>query len=289
MKYKLIGKNDYLIDPVKTILNNRGVVDIDAFLNPTESVINSWMDLGNIVRAAECLTSHIKEKNNIFIQIDSDVDGLTSSAILVNYLKRVFNDINLEWRLQTGKQHGIIVDTIPENTQLVIVPDAGSNQFEEHATLKEKGIDVIVLDHHLCDKESENAIVVNNQLSPKYKNKNLSGAGIVYKFCQAMDHYLGVNYADDYLDLVSLGNIADMIDIRELETRYYVLKGLQNINNTFFKTLIEKQSYSMKNIVNPVSVAFYIVPLLNAAIRVGTQEEKENVFKSLIESNETIF
>ena len=289
MRYKLIGVNDYLIDPIKTILNNRGITDIEKFLNLDESVVNDWRLLKNIEKAVDCLLTHIKAKSNIFVQVDSDADGYTSSAILINYLKSIFPNINIKWELQEGKEHGIILDKVPSETNLVIVPDSGSNQYEIHSALKKRGIDVIVLDHHECEKESEDAIVVNNQLSPEYPNKNFSGAGIVYKFCKAIDEHLGINKADHFLDLVAVGNIADMMDMRELETRYYVLKGLKNINNSFIKALLKQQEYSINGEINIMNIAFYIVPLVNAAIRVGDEEDKINMMKSFLESNETVY
>lgn len=289
MRYKLIGVNDYLINPIKTILNNRGITDIEKFLNLDESVVNDWRLLKNIEKAVDCLLTHIKAKSNIFVQVDSDADGYTSSAILINYLKSIFPNINIKWELQEGKEHGIILNKVPSETNLVIVPDSGSNQYEIHSALKKRGIDVIVLDHHECEKESEDAIVVNNQLSPEYPNKNFSGAGIVYKFCKAIDEHLGVNKADYFLDLVAVGNIGDVMDMRELETRYYVLKGLENINNSFIQALLKQQEYSIKGVVNITSIAFYIVPLINAAIRVGDKEDKVDMMKSFLESNETVF
>ncbi|WP_064214327.1 DHH family phosphoesterase [Anoxybacillus flavithermus] len=289
MRYKLIGVNDYLINPIQTILNNRGIKDIEKFLNLDESVVNDWSLLKNIHRAVECLLTHIEANGNIFVQVDSDADGYTSSAILINYLKSIFPNINIKWELQEGKEHGIILDKVPSETNLVIVPDSGSNQYEIHSALKKRGIDVIVLDHHECEKESEDAIVVNNQLSPEYPNKNFSGAGIVYKFCKAIDEYLGINKADYFLDLVAVGNIADMMDMRELETRYYVLKGLESINNSFIKALLKQQEYSINGVVNITNIAFYIVPLINAAIRVGDEEDKINMMKSFLESNETVY
>ena len=289
MKYNLIGDNDYLFNPIETILKNRGIEDIERFLNLDESVTNHWNRLKNIDKATSCLLKHIEKNIKIFIQVDGDCDGYTSSAILINYLRRVFPNINIQWRLHDGKEHGVIINTVPEDVNLVIVPDAGSNQLKEHQELREKGIDIIVLDHHECDKESEYAIIVNNQLSPDFPNKNLSGAGICYKFIQALDETLNVNFADDYLDLVAVGNIGDMMDLRELETRYYVKKGLKNIKNSFLKKLILQQEYSMKNTVNINTVAFYIVPLINAAVRAATFDEKHNVMKSFLESDEQVY
>ena len=218
-----------------------------------------------------------------------DTDGYCSAAILINYLTNVFPNINLNWHLHEGKQHGIILKEIPANVNLVIIPDAGSNQFEEHKQLKENGIDVIVLDHHECERESEDAIVVNNQLSPNYPNKTLTGAAIVYKFLKALDHKLGINQADNFLDLVAVGLIGDMADSRELETRYYIQRGLSQINNSFLKALYEKQSFSTKGVINIVNTQFYIVPLINACIRVGNLQEKLQMMNAFLESKEIIF
>lgn len=289
MKYQLIGENDYFLNPIKAILNNRGIDDIDSFLNVNSSAVNDWRLLNNIEKAADCLLDHVSNGSKIFIQCDSDPDGLTSSAILINYLKKNFPKVNIQWRLQEGKEHGVIVDKVPSDVQLVIIPDAGSNQYKEHRQLQERGIETIVLDHHECEKESKYAIVVNNQLSPEYPTKSLTGAAIVYKFLKALDDKLNISHADHYLDLVSVGLIADMADSRELETRYYMLKGLKQIKNTFLKALFDKQSYSTKGIINIVNSQFYIVPLINAAIRTGSLEEKRNMFKAFLEEKEVIF
>lgn len=96
------------------------------------------------------------------------------------------------------------MDFIPEGTTLVIAPDSSSNDYDIHKTLSEKGIEVLVIDHHEAEKISEYACVVNNQLCD-YPNKSLSGVGMVYKVCKHMDMLLNMDYADDYLDLVSLG------------------------------------------------------------------------------------
>lgn len=81
---------------------------------------------------------------------------------------------------------------------MLIIPDAGSNQYDLHEKLQERGIDTLILDHHECERESNVAIVINNQLSSKYQNKSFSGVGIVYKFCQALDDKLGIRLADDF-------------------------------------------------------------------------------------------
>lgn len=289
MKFKLLGENNYDINPIETIFFNRGVQNVEHLLNVSEKDVIHYSKLINIEKAVDCLLSHIHNNSEIFIQVDSDCDGFSSSTILINYLKYVFGDINIKWRLHDGKQHGIKIKDIPSSTKLVIIPDAGTNQFEEHKELHEKGIDVIVLDHHESESESEFAIIVNNQLSPEYRNKALSGAGIVYKFCKALDNRLGKNHADYYLDLVAVGNIGDMVDLREIETRYFVKKGLEQIHNPLLKEIIIKQDYSMKSTVNIHNVAFYVVPLINAAVRAATHEEKIRMMEAFLGSEELVY
>lgn len=291
MQYKIIGKNDYLINPIEVILHNRGIKNTNEFLNVNENHTYNYLQLENIKKAVDCLLAHLQNNNIIYIQIDADFDGFSSAALLYNYIKLIYPDSNIFWELPEGKEHGIYIEKIPENVSLVIIPDAGTNQTKEHKLLKERGIDCIVLDHHEIDKRIKHneqyAIIVNNQICD-YPNKSLSGVGIVYKFCQALDDKLNVRYANNFLDLVACGNIADVMNLRSLETRYYVLKGLKNITNPFLKALFEKQSFFTKGIINITNVAFYIAPLVNACVRFGTQEEKENMFKAFIGSNETL-
>lgn len=279
-KTNLKADNEFL----KHFLEERHIKDLKTFLHPTADEQYDFMLLDNIVTAAECLKKHVENNDNIFIQIDSDTDGYTSAAIIYLYMKKMNPSLCIDWRVHDGKQHGLLVDTIPERTQLIIAPDSSSNDYEQHKILKEKGIDIIVLDHHEADKGySKNAIVVNNQLSEKYPNKSLCGAGVTYKFCCCLDNMLGTNFASELIDLTAIGMVGDMMELCDLETRYIVNEGLHNITNRGLLAMVEKQSYSMGEKITPIGIAFYIVPLINALIRVGTQEEKETLFRSFIE------
>ena len=241
--------------------------------------------LNNIDQAVSLLAKHLLSENgNIFIQVDSDCDGYKSAACLMNYIHEVLpSAVNrIRYAFHSGKIHGINLDLIPDGTTLVIAPDSSSNDYEIHKQLHDQGIDVLVIDHHLADKISEYACVVNNQLCD-YPNKTLSGVGVVYKVCQRMDELLGKSCANDFLDLVAVGMIGDMMDIRNVETRYLIQEGLKNIRNPFIKGMIDKNSYQLKGSLTPISVAFYIVPYINAVTRVGTQEEKQVLFESMLE------
>ena len=97
-----------------------------------------------------------------------------------------------------------------------------------------------------------------------YPTKSLCGAAMVYKFCQCLDAMLGNQWADDYLDLVSLALTADVMDLRDYETRYLVNRGCNEIRNPFLKTMVFRQSYSLGDEVTSIGEAFYIAPLVNA-------------------------
>ena len=287
MNYRLIKNSLNDIDnPKQTILLNRGIENWKQYLNLNEDCIHDFNLLKNIDKAVGCFIKHIENKSRIHIIVDSDVDGYTSASMVYRYIKQLGKDINVTYSLHTKKQHGISEDIeIPKDCELLIIPDAGSNDIEQCKELVEKGIDVIILDHHICDKENDFAIVVNNQMCD-YPNKNFCGAGIVYKFLKAIDDELWEDYADKMLDIVALGNISDVMDMRECETRYYVDLGLSKIRSKLFKALIEKQSYSMNGVVNITSVQFYVTPILNSMIRVGSAEAKDLLFRAFIETDE---
>lgn len=310
MKYRL--RKEYSVNPdkaLKEILQDRGVTDIEHFLNPaSETCELNPHNLKNIDAAAERLLYHLRKNSDILFIVDCDADGFTSSAILWLYIKKIFPEARLEFTVHEHKQHGLDdkIDWICDEAKwdLVICPDAGSYDVKEHRMLGELGMDVICLDHHdqLYDDKGNpvvsnlpTAIIVNNQLSPDYPNKSLCGAGVVYKFCEVLDEMLGIQQAHNYIDLAALGEIADVMDRTNIETNYIMMEGLKNIHNEGFRTLIEAQSYSLKEKavspyvgLSPIDIAFYIAPLINAITRVGTLTEKETMFYCFIEPNKAM-
>lgn len=228
----------------------------------------------------------IRDNKPMFIQVDSDADGYTAAAFFINYLNKLFpayTQNKVIYRLHKGKEHGLIPDTIPTGVGLVVAPDSSSNDYEEHEYLHQTcSMDILILDHHEADQVSTNACVINNQLS-NYPTKSLSGVGVVYKFCSYIDELMNVDYADDLLDLVALGIIADMCDLRDFETRHLITRGINNISNPFFKGMVEKNAFSLGNDITPIGIAFYVAPFVNATVRMGTHDEKVLLFESMID------
>lgn len=305
MKYKRKTSKEIKDNFLMELLLDRGIVNNDSdfitnFLHPTEKNFLSPYDLDHMNEGIEMLVKHFTNGSKIFIPVDPDVDGFTSAATLINYFNDVLKgkfgfDFEFSYRLPKGKEHGlktIMPELINEKKyDLILVSDASSNDYEEHKKLKEMGYDILVLDHHEASHYSENAIVINNQLSENYENKSLSGVGVVYKFLQALDLYLqdgenSIFYSNNYLDLVALGIISDMMRCTTLENRLICEYGLSNLRNEFFKEIVEKQSFSLGDgPLTQIGISFYITPLINALIRVGSDLEKERLFEAFINPN----
>lgn len=289
MRYQLIKPINQNYSVIQQILTNRNIpIDkINDYLFTSDADVAPPEALGQdkLRQAAAALISTISNKGIALLVIDSDCDGFTSSAILLNYLHDFFPtwvQHNIDYYLHQGKQHGLAdVRHLDKEYDLLIVPDAGSNDVNQCQAFSKYGSKIIVLDHHLCDVKNDHAIVINNQLSD-YPNKDFSGAGVVWQFCRYLDKLLKVSNADNYLDLVALGNCADMMSMTSIETKHIINKGFQNLKNPFFASLAKKNEYSMKNKVNHTSVAFYVAPYVNAICRSGTIEQKALVFKSML-------
>ena len=299
MKVKLIN-NPINSDYGRNLLRERGITDVEKFLNPDESCLQDWRDLDNIEKGIE-LIANLAPDAKIGIIVDCDVDGFTSATIIGQYLLEIKKDLDIKWYLHDGKAHGLEEhwqDIANENFDLLIIPDAGSNDSKY---AKEIACQILILDHHIVEVESfaPNMTVINNQISPKYKNKNLSGAGVVYQFCRALDEKFGINNADKYIDLAALGICADMMSGLEIENQYFWKKGFAKINNFFFLSIARKQAYSITGkmdpsddvifkALTPISVAFYVVPLINAMVRVGSKAEKERMLIAFLDGERMI-
>ena len=303
MKYELIGNND-TNNIIQTILHNRGIDDPDTYLHLTGAVVQNYNKLSNIQEAVQCFSKHYEAHDKIVIMPDEDADGYTSSAMLYLYVKTLDPEYPIEYIMHSKpKMHGLGDNEyirIPDDTKLLIIADAGTNDANECNKLIKKGINIIILDHHDTNYQEEleeeinyqtaehnNAIIVNNQLSSEYDNKDLSGAGVVYRFLQALDEELWEYCADNFLDLCCVGNVADVMDIRNFETRYLINQGISNFKNKFLVALVKAQEYSMHGEITVHNIAWYIAPVLNSITRIGTLEERELIFKAMIEQDET--
>ena len=291
MKTKLYSKFDENTPMLNRVLINRGVPinELRHYMNTTDRDINDFLSLGedDLKQAAVHLCNTIQEDKSCLIIVDADCDGYTSSAILINYLHHwvpSWTERKLKWFLHSGKQHGLS-DCIEEALcyDLIICPDSSSNDYDYHQRLSDAGIPVIVLDHHEAPEKSQYATIINNQLSD-YPNKDLSGAGVTWQFCRYLDNMLEDNYANELLDLNALGNCGDMMSMLSIETKHLINKGFlgENIKNPFIYHMAQKNAFKLGNEITPMGAAFYIVPFVNAMVRSGTQDEKDILFRAML-------
>ena len=261
MKYKLIGNNN-IDNVIQTVLNNRGIKDWSNYIHLEEMSNDSYTQLTNINEAVELFDRHFQARDPIGILADNDVDGQNSAALIYKYIKALDKNYDVQMYVHDkNKSHGLADrDFEIGNIKLLIVPDAGTNDIEEHCLLNENGISCIVIDHHYAsvDISISPAIVVNNQTSPLYTNKDCCGTSITYEFCRALDEFYWEDISDNFLDLVAVANVCDVMDLTSFETRAVVNKGLKNIKNKMLQQIIKAQDFSMKGKVTPHTVGFYV-------------------------------
>jgi single-stranded-DNA-specific exonuclease len=247
-------------------------------------------------KAVDLLDATIKNPEaTIALVVDSDLDGYTSSAIVLSLLNQINRGQEIKYLLHPGKEHGIDLKDIPEETDLVIVPDAGSSQKEEHMKLLENGTKIIILDHHEIDNDMEygqyedNIALVNSQKD--YPNPALSGAGVALKFVQAYSQSHGIPIGKKLYALAACGIVADVMDVSALENKQIIDEGIKYIaEHPFLMALISKAHYNMENPTPCIKdIGWVIGPNINSIIRLGTQAQKHIIFRALVSPNDLVF
>lgn len=264
-------------------LETRGVTDVDNFLSLGNVEESDPLKLTNGSIARETLFSHLAKDSSIGILVDADADGYTSAAVLYQYIKLVAPEARLDYLIHDKKAHGFTdsVSTVLEGVglDLLLVPDSGSNDVEKIEHFTSSGLDIIILDHHHVTEFTDKGIIINNQLC-EHTNKNFVGVGVVYKFIQGIDEEYGFDYADEFLDLVAIGQIGDSSDIADLEIRKLVYKGLGQIKNKLLKTMIA-DTFELGKKLSARDMSFSVIPIINSVTRVGTFDERVLLFEAL--------
>ena len=249
------------------ILKIRGIKDKEKFLKPKDDDINGPWELSDMELAVEKIIHAIENKLKVGIYTDIDSDGVTSATIMYKYLTE-FGIKGILLYHQRNKGHGVIVDNVPQDLDLLIIVDSSSNSVDECKELSNH-MEIVVLDHHNIEKDNPYAVVVNPQ-SNDYSNKNLSGAGVVYQTCKAIDEELLTFYSENYIDFCAVGLIGDMMDVSDPETRALIQKGLLKIHNNCDRSLKAILKHLKKEYKpNATTIAFYLVPFINSIIRLG--------------------
>ena len=278
---------------LEELLEMRGVADPLSLLRVDSGhycdYYNSAYEFSHMEEALDLLWKHLdNESSHIHLIFDVDVDGLTSGALYYLWHKERYPHIPITFDCNEGKRHGLnfdIVERIPKETTLLIIPDSSSSDVIFHEELYSTGYDILILDHHEFDTMQPTSAVIVNCMDGKYPNTNLTGVGVVYKFLEQYELDLAhdLTHLDSLLPLVTLGQLADLADVRNLETRGLCLQGLEDFaeNNLLLKAIVEEQEYSMKGECNFTTISWYVAPLMNAIFRQGTLEDRIDLFKAI--------
>ena len=271
-------------DLIESIMLNRGIDNIQLYLNPTNENDTDLSQIPFINETIELIKKNIDKE--ILILVDSDADGNTSAAIMYKYLKYVNPFAKVRYFIHEHKTHGLtpqFMEHVEETKpNLVIVPDAGTNDIEQRERIISLGIDLLIIDHHNADKHTDNGgILINNQCDDNM-NKNMTGAGMTYLVCKAMDKFaFNTGRIESLKDLAMIGIIGDCASLFENETRHLCMNALRNIESAMIKTVVEENKQDLDTVTFTNMQFGGIIPLINSVVRIGTIEEKELMFKAL--------
>lgn len=288
--YKEIRQHDITKNLVENVLETRNMTldRMQELLNAQKQDMEDFRNLYNIVKGVALFLSYLDKGKKITTIVDCDNDGVASFAILYNYTKRISPNDNMKVLIHKGKQHGLSYDIkVPDDTELLIITDAGTNDIEKLKELRGKGVDILIIDHHNLSEnweEVEGVITINPHLSPNYENKSISGSGVTYKFMKAVDEVLNVNYADDFLDLAGMGCVADSMSTYTTDSRFIMNCAINPtyIKNPFLKYMINDKILKSDNPLNLTTLAWNVVPPINSTMRLGSMEEKEAVIGAFL-------
>lgn len=278
---------------IAKILLNRNITDFQTFLNPIAE--NSYHDpflMKDMDKAVDIIINAIENDQNIRIVGDYDQDGNSSTMTLLDglgyFTDKLSYDIPNRMTDGYGISFNIIDKCIEDNIDLIITCDNGISAIEQCEYAKQNGLKIIVTDHHQTIKHDGKEIIPNadavinpQQQSCKYPFKSLCGAGVCYKLIQAINVKKGYGMleCENLLQYVAMGTVCDIVDLKD-ENRYFVNKGLEEINNTDnygLKCLIEMTG--IRNGVNVYSLGFIIGPCINAAGRLDTAKLGVELFR----------
>lgn len=275
---------------LSTLLTNRGITEeaeITKFLNPKRSDFYDPFGMPDMEKAAERILKAIKDKEQIIIYGDYDVDGITSVTVLKSFLEERGIQVNVYIPNRLNEGYGLnktaMEEIAKQGNKLMITVDCGITAVDEVEYAKTFDIETIITDHHEPAEELPKAIAVVDakRKDNKYECRNLAGVGVVFKLIQALSIKLGLDPKEylKYLDIVCVGTISDIVPLTD-ENRVIVKLGLKLVEQTKnlgLKEILQSCGYSK---INSTTISFGVAPRINACGRMGHQEEALNLLLS---------
>jgi single-stranded-DNA-specific exonuclease len=261
-------------------LINRGVESIEQAERYIKSDLHDLHDpymLSDMEKAVDRILMAIEENERICIYGDYDVDGVTSTALCVNTLRKLEADVVHYIPVRAEEGYGLNDEAISQiaemGVNLIVTVDCGIRSVDVVETVKKSGMEIIITDHHECGEVLPDAFAVVNphRQDCSYPFKELAGVGVAFKLMQAITDSIGYSeLLHEVLDIAAIGTIADVVPLLG-ENRIIVKNGLEKLMNTEnvgLKALIDVSGLKDKQI-SSFNIAFIIAPRINAAGRLA--------------------
>lgn len=265
------------IDPfVAFLMVSRGIVDDLDVVNfmSDEFMLSSPFDMADMDEAVFTVSEAIENGDKICIYGDYDCDGVTSTTLLVDFLRSKGADVCYYIPSREKEGYGLnssAIDKIKSwGVNLIVTVDNGISAFDEAEYIYELGMSLVVTDHHqLTDGKLPRAeAVVNPHREENTMDfRDYCGVGVAFKFAVAMDEDNVEEIVERYIDLVAIGTIADVMPLKD-ENRAFVRRGLEKMNTSPRKSLAPLTKRNAGELTSQ-DVAFQICPRINAMGRMG--------------------
>jgi single-stranded-DNA-specific exonuclease len=291
---ELLGRRAGIGPVLSELLVRAGITDpvvAGEFLRPDLSRLEDPFLIGNLVPAVERLKAAITKREKVVVLGDYDVDGVSSTALLVLVLRRFGLDPTFVVPRRSEDGYGLSRSAIDRaleggNPGLFIALDCGTNSHDEVAYLIAKGIDVLVVDHHRSTERTlEQGLLLNPHVKgpggedPQPAWQHLCTVGLVFKLMHGLLKQLRLENHPvaarvklrDHLDLVALGTIADLVPLLG-ENRILAKTGLRILQETTrpgLRALMDVSGISSTQMIQPVDISFRLGPRINASGRLA--------------------
>ena len=280
--------NKFNISPlIASVILNRGITsdeEIGHYISKDDSQFFDPFLMTDMQKAVDFIKQAILKNTTIAVYGDYDVDGITATYIVYDYLKSIGADVMYYIPDRADEGYGINTGAITflkeKGVGLIITVDVGVTAIAETEFAKKNGINIIITDHHTPKDTLPDAIAVINPKTEgnKYPNKDLAGVGVAYKLLYALSG-CDKRIMEKYSEAATIGTIADMVNLRG-ENRFiasYGLNKMKTTENTGLTSLMEVAGIE-KTLITSSNISFGIAPRLNAAGRIGSASVSVELF-----------
>ena len=245
------------------------------FFNPSLKDLHNPFEMKDMDKAVQRILQAIENQENILIYGDYDVDGTTAVSLFYLFLSELYNNVTCYVPDRYKEGYGVSFQGInyasDNNISLIITLDCGIKAIDKVDYAKEKGIDIIVCDHHTPSSELPKAVAILNpkQKDCSYPYDELCGCGIAFKLAQAINIVLErpESFVFKYLDLVAIAIAADIVPVTG-ENRILLAQGLSLINEKP-SIPVRKLLQTAKQPYTTTDLVFVVAPRINAAGRIA--------------------